>query len=295
VSLPRFYLRRTLRIFPAYFVLLGVLALLTVAGVVTVSLRDFGHAVTYTMNYAPTRSWQVGHLWSLAVEEQFYLIWPLTIMLLGTRKAALVAAAVVLLAPLVRVTEATLVPRLIPLIGNSFETTADALAMGCLLALWHAPLEARAWYRRAVTTRWLIPVLLLASVALSLRYRPGILLGESLANLAVAFLIARSVGYPNGRWGQLLNARPMVLVGTLSYSLYLWQQLFLNRNAPGLLTSAPLNIALALGCAVLSYRFVEEPMLRLRARIERRGVSVPDERLVHAAESPPTPPERQHI
>ena len=277
VSLSRFYLRRTLRIFPAYYVFLGVIALLSVIGVVTVPADDFVRAVTYTMNYTSARVWLVGHLWSLAVEEQFYLIWPLTIMLVGTKSAARVAFAVVVLAPLIRVTEATFAPRLIPLIGNSFETTADALATGCLLALWQGRLEALSWYRRAIASWWLAPVLLLLSVLLSLRYRPGLLIGETVANVAVALLIARSVAYPHGRWGRLLNARPMVIVGTLSYSLYLWQQLFLNRHSPGTLTTFPLNLLLAVGCAVVSYRMIEQPFLRLRMRLEARraGASAP--------------------
>jgi peptidoglycan/LPS O-acetylase OafA/YrhL len=270
VSLSRFYLRRTLRIFPAYYAFLVVLALLTVIGVIVVPAANLARAVTYTMNYTSQRVWLVGHLWSLAVEEQFYLIWPLTIMLVGTKNAARVAVAVVLLAPLIRVIEATFAPRLIPLIGNSFETTADALAMGCLLALWQARLEDRPWYQRAIASRWVVPALLLLSVGLSLRYRSSLLIGETITNVGVALLIARSVTYTKGPWGRLLNAGPMVVLGTLSYSLYLWQQLFLNRNAPGLLTSFPLNLLLTFACAVVSYFLIEQPFLRLRMRLEAR-------------------------
>jgi len=271
ISLKEFYFRRTLRIFPAYFALLGILGLLALAGIVSLTRSDFAHALTYTMNYAPNRSWDVGHLWSLAVEEQFYLLWPATILALGLRRGARVALAVLLLAPVIRVVEATVLPQLIPLIGNSFESTADSLATGCLLALWAVPLEQNALYRRLRDSWTVILFLLVMSVASALRYRPGLLVGETLANVAVALLIARSVAHPTGAWGRLLNWRPMVVTGTLSYSLYLWQQLFLNRNAHSLPTSFPLNVVLACAFAVLSYRLVELPALRLRARLSRRS------------------------
>jgi peptidoglycan/LPS O-acetylase OafA/YrhL len=275
ISLKQFYFRRTLRIFPAYFALLGVLALLALVGALNLTRGDFLHAVTYTMNYSPDRSWQVGHLWSLAVEEQFYLLWPAALLLIGLRRGGHVALAAVLLAPLIRVAEATFFPSLLPIIGTSFETTADALAMGCLLALWQHRLEVNALYQWALASSWwLVPVLIAASIVAGLRYRPGLLVGDSLANLAVALLIARSVAFSTDRWGKFLNLRPMVLIGTLSYSLYLWQQLFLNRNQPSTVTSFPLNLALACICAVLSYNLVERPVLKLRSRIAKRPSGV---------------------
>jgi peptidoglycan/LPS O-acetylase OafA/YrhL len=59
-------------------------------------------------------------------------------------------------------------------------------------------------------------------------------------------------------------------VGWLSYSLYLWQQLFLNRAGTAIVTSFPLNLALAIAAALASYYLVERPSLRLRRRIEKR-------------------------
>jgi peptidoglycan/LPS O-acetylase OafA/YrhL len=273
ISLKEFYFRRTLRIFPAYLALLAVLALLALTGVISLTGSDFVHAVTYTMNYSPDRSWDVGHLWSLAVEEQFYLLWPATVLALGLEKGGRVALAVVLVAPIIRVGEATFFPQLMPLIGTSFETTADALAMGCLLALWHQSLEANRIYRWALRFWPAIPFLILASVLAGLRYRPGLLVGDSLANLAVALLISRSVSISSDRWGRLLNGPLLIFVGTLSYSLYLWQQPFLNRNLRSFPTSFPLNLALASACALLSYYLVEQPALRLRARLSRRSAN----------------------
>jgi peptidoglycan/LPS O-acetylase OafA/YrhL len=269
ISLSRFYLRRTLRIFPAYYVLLSVLGVLTLAGVIVVPSSDFLHALTYTVNYAPNRVWWIGHLWSLAVEEQFYLLWPTAVVLVGITRSWRVALVVMCVAPLLRVAEAALWPAWQPMVGTTFETTADALAVGCLLALARDDLMKRSSYARAVSSRWIAPALLLLGLAISLRYRPGLLFGDTIVNVAIALIIDRCVRRPEGLAGRVLNTRPLIFVGALSYSLYLWQQLFLNRASNAAANAFPVNILLAVGCALGSYYLVEQPVLtNVRPRVE---------------------------
>src|SRR5262245_26497608 len=103
IDVPRFYLRRTLRIFPPYYALLAVLFVADLAGLVPLHDHDVLRAMTYTSNYDPNRSWFVGHTWSLSVEEQFYLLWPAVVLLLRPRRAVVAAAAVVVLVPIIRI------------------------------------------------------------------------------------------------------------------------------------------------------------------------------------------------
>ena len=183
------------------------MALCNTVGLVEVPTLDFVHAVTYTMNYAPDRGWYVGHLWSLAVEEQFYKLWPFAVVVAGMRGAWRVAFAVIWIVPLLRIAESIMWPEHRAMIGETFETTADALAIGCLLALAREPPCARRWYRTVVESTWMIPLLPIAGLAIGTRFRPNILLGQTVVNVAIAMGIDRSVRFPGGSLGTLLNSR----------------------------------------------------------------------------------------
>jgi peptidoglycan/LPS O-acetylase OafA/YrhL len=83
IAIGRFYFRRALRLFPAFYAFLLVVAVLEGAGVIALNPGDLRSAATYTMNYHANPSWWLIHCWSLSVEEQFYLVWPATLALLG--------------------------------------------------------------------------------------------------------------------------------------------------------------------------------------------------------------------
>jgi len=271
ISLSRFYLRRSLRIFPAYYAYLLVVALLAATRVIVVRGSDFVHALTYTMNYAPSRGWHLGHLWSLAVEEQFYLLWPAALVFATPHRAWRLALGVVCIVPIARLMEGVFWYSSLAHIGT-FESTADAIALGCLLALWRDRLWNHGWYRRAVESHWIAPLLLVVGLTVSLRFRPGLLLGTPMVNAALTLGIDRVVRHPNGFLGRVLNAKPLVFVGTLSYSIYLWQQLFLNRASDSPAAAFPLNILLAACVAPLSYFLIERPFLMLRPRMEKAWI-----------------------
>ena len=276
ISLSRFYLRRTLRIFPPYYTLLLCVAIASACGWLTLSPGDMAHALSYTMNYRTPaeRAWWLGHTWSLAVEEQFYLLWPAALLMLGRSRGLHSALLIVLLAPLIRLAEWYGGAR--ELIGNSFETVADALATGCLLAGYRTALWRNARYQRLLTSRMFIvvPAVALALAGLE-RPRINFAVGITLSNLCIAATIDWCIRNADGRVGRVLNAGPVAFFGVLSYSIYLWQQLFLHRTSTAVVARFPLNLALALGCACLSYYVVERPSLRFRRRLEHRTPRAP--------------------
>jgi peptidoglycan/LPS O-acetylase OafA/YrhL len=88
-------------------------------------------------------------------------------------------------------------------------------------------------------------------------------------NLAIALTIDRSVRV-SGDWARrLLDSRLLVSMGVLSYSLYLWQEPFLNRFSRGEVTCFPINLLLTFGAAAASHYLVERPLLKLRQRLRR--------------------------
>ena len=110
ISLGRFYFRRALRIFPAFYVYLAAGLALTLAGVFAGKPSAFLIAGTYTTNYLGLDSPLLEHTWSLSLEEQFYLLWPAALLLLGTRKGIKLATWLILLSPLSRIVTYYLAP-----------------------------------------------------------------------------------------------------------------------------------------------------------------------------------------
>ncbi len=264
ISLAGFYKRRACRIFPAFYVFLAVMA---IAG--AVSGGALARAATYTINYVTEREWNVAHIWSLAVEEQFYLLWPAALVVLGRRKGLMAAAAVVALSPVIRTAQFALFPGLREGIGSQFHTVADALACGCLLAGLRERLWGNALYRGFLSSPWfgVVPVLLVAELAV----QPGrplylSLAGMTLLNVGITLCVDRAVRLPDTASGRLLNAAPLRFIGVLSYSLYLWQQVFLNRDSGAWWSAFPANVMLAMGAALISYYGIERPMMALGRR-----------------------------
>jgi len=271
ISTYRFYQRRCLRILPAYVAYLLVLAGLTLLGMVDLGQRDWLAALTYTVNWIRHPDWQVGHLWSLSLEEHFYLLWPL-LLWLGPRCAWRFAWACVLGMPVARLVLWLQWREGVP-VESCTLTRLDTIAAGCVLALlaWQ-PRGRRlgAWVTRSAA--WLGPlaVLVLASsMVLSLHwYRYRLLLGYSLNGIAIAVLVWVCISREKGLLGRWLEARPLVLLGTLSYSVYLWQQLFLNPSSSDWACRWPMNLVFVFLTAGASYWCIEAPFLRLKERLE---------------------------
>jgi peptidoglycan/LPS O-acetylase OafA/YrhL len=275
ISVGQFYLRRVLRIFPASYAFILFITIVYAFGPLRLKPGDLLHAYTYTINYFPGRSWWVGHLWSLSVEEQFYLLWPATLLFLGIQRGLKAAVVVILLEPFIRVGTFYFSDAWRFSIVNSFQTVSDAIATGCILAGYQEKLLLQGWFRKIIDSRafFLVP---LAALALN-TVGEGILRWAvllTLINIAIALCICRAALYANDLAGRVLNSAPLVFIGTLSYSLYLWQQLFLEPGSPhSRLERFPQNLILACCAALLSYYGIERPFLALRDKVRARQTS----------------------
>ncbi len=272
ISLKDFYMRRVLRIFPAAYTFMIAIALAVAFGMISLRPYDLVYAFTYTMNYHYDHAWPVGHLWSLAVEEQFYILWPFALFLASRRIAFGLAGGVLLAAPLVRLGIWYFLPSYEDCIGKAFPTVADALATGCLLAGLQGRLGTSKTYMRFLASRafYIVPACLIVAHLLTVDHqRLGYLVGQTTQNVTIALCIDRWVRLPGGAIGRVLNSGPFVFIGTLSYSIYLWQQPFLNRGSDSILATFPLNLALVFLAAVVSFHLIENPFLKLRKYFHR--------------------------
>ena len=274
IALGKFYARRTLRIFPAFYAYLLVLFLLDrLALVPRIEASSWIHAFTYTMDYVglKDRPWNLGHIWSLAVEEQFYLLWPAALVLLRPRKAMWLPVAAILLVPILRWSTWRFFPQYAGGIKWQFHTVCDALASGCLLAGLRHALWARSGYRRWLVSRVFVVVpigVLLMNRLVVGRPQVSYLAGQTLMNLGIALCIEHVLRNHEGVVGRMLELRPVAFIGTLSYSIYLWQQIFFNPQSVSWICRFPVNVLAALVAAWLSYTLVERPFLRMRKRFE---------------------------
>lgn len=252
LSLGRFYVRRAARLFPALFLMVAVVTALR-WNVEERALSDALWSISYVGNWWSSFGDGMGaldHVWSLAVEEQFYLTWPL-VLLLPLKHRWLLAGALVLLA--VTVALNAFWPYQTPAPGTRLFThatpfQAPAILSGVILAFLPMPKIGR-----------LGPTITLTAIAL-LVFISTRASGEQwyrYADLFVALPAAAMIVVAMS--GGVLGVRPLPYIGRISYSLYLWHvPLFWITDWP-----AWLVIGMAVAAAMASYHLVERPILRL--------------------------------
>lgn len=286
ISLKQFYYRRSLRIVPAYYVFLLCVFLLSAFGVIALERSDYFYTLTYTFNLKGLQpTWWVGHTWSLAIEEQFYLLWPLIVALFRKETLLRIASLCVVVSPVGRVLLQVLAPGAYGRWYLALPFVFDSIAIGAVLSLLLSDENLKSRIRLGVSRVWfwIAPMLIIASESLHNRPNffphPLILSGflEPLTNICLALLVARVVLKTDDVFSKFMNSPLLVAIGVLSYSLYLWHMLFINPQGVGIL-KFPFNLIFASAAAIACYLFVERPFNELRRKRANRspGVTLPE-------------------
>ena len=283
VNLRHFYIRRALRILPVYFAFILTLTCLQLFTPYTQSISVWIGNLTFTTDFINAGVWTSGHLWSLSVEEQFYLVWPAIFLFCNFEKrfrlTALILTLPILLAPIFRVITYTHAsPSVIaPLFsGFSFFNYFDSLAAGCVSAILfkrkHDKIKKYliAWPSMTLAVAFTLILIPYALIRLFIFGFFTVPLGSSFQALGFAILLLQSIILPGFGFYHVLNWRWVREIGVLSYSIYIWQQIFSTKpqifglgnvwwmSFPGWFV--PVFIV-----AMISYYGLEQPLFRLRA------------------------------
>jgi len=276
INLKLFYFRRAFRIFPAYLFFLGFMMIFTIFGSLVPS--DFFPPLTYTSNYLfSSIPRELQHTWSLAVEEQFYLIFPFVLSFIGLIRYKKFLVLILLITPLFRVithlaSSSNEIEKYISISWN-FHNTMDILATGCLLALYRDELHLNGFYRKMLDSKFCFASTLFIIFSagyfsddyLTIFY----LFGISLMNLSIVFCIDWLLVNQHSAAAKLTNLRPLKFIGVLSYSIYLWQQIFAFHDDKLPWTHFPLNLILLSAFSLFTYYFVEKTLLVRRQNLEK--------------------------
>jgi peptidoglycan/LPS O-acetylase OafA/YrhL len=296
-----FYGRRVLRIFPLYY---GFLALVYLLGPLVLA-PDVAEALhskqgwywTYLSNVdVALHGWSaspyLGHFWSLAIEEQFYLIWPWIVLACERRRLILVSVGCILVA----LTARTAVPFLMdPLAAYVLlPTRMDTLATGALVAVLVRGPEGREWLHRWAPVVLVVGVTWLGTLFLARRGLSELdpvvqTLGYSVIALSCGGMIATAVDGTVFTWlRRALCAAPLLFFGKYSYGLYVVHQpimlgladLGLQADAirevrgsaiPGVLVFAVASVGASVAAALISWHLLEAPFLRLKKYLPYRA------------------------
>ncbi len=302
IGLRRFYVRRVLRLFPALAAFLIFIQLYSLAFLRGARFWDTEKSIAAVLFYVANwvRAFELvnmgnlSHAWSLSIEEQFYLIFPLLLLLVLRARverrwlfAGLVAAIVILALHRAFLWTG---PASAARIYNGSDTRFDELLTGCATAVgldagMFASAKMRTILRFALSPLILFVVLMIADPLSPERLCK---FGWPAIELAVAGIILWLVLCAHSPLHKLLELRPAVWTGRISYGLYLWHVPIVGRVGGwhrflGPLT-APVGFALTFGVAAISYYVLELRFLRMKKRFEAENGFVSGHRFSDAAD-----------
>ena len=260
VSLRRFYLRRFWRLMPVAWTFLFV------AFLFGASPKELIGCLFFFRNYVESAGQYTPHMWSLSIEEQFYLFWPGLLLLIGSRRAIWLAVAGAFASYGCVLASSRLYTG--EFWGVRTEVRLDALLVGCSFAL----------LLQFVSKQTFLEIMRPATIPILLVLPYATLYNHSVPNLTECVgWGALLAGSSLASWPRILAWKPLTWLGRVSYSAYVWNLLVLTLFRR---LAWPVSIAWPLACVVIllvaaaSYYLIEMPAQRLGAALSAGNVQV---------------------
>lgn len=289
--LKKFYLRRTLRIFPIYYLVIFLLLFFSKSTGTNIQ-STYIYFLTYTSNFYfyNTQQWDglLSHLWTLAVEEQFYLIWPLIILFINKKYFPCVLAIFILIGIISQyILEGIRMNVILP------HTCFDAFGLGAVLSwiITYAPEKLKKFY--SVITYPAVACILLLIHGI-VEHKWIALPQRTLTSFIALWIITYIVVYSEKesfKFKFILNSRALIFLGKISYGVYLYHNIvptmlnlnlinkYLNPLLPEIIFKTYWdqlylleNSILVIGISWLSYIFIEKRFLSLKKHFEFQNI-----------------------
>jgi peptidoglycan/LPS O-acetylase OafA/YrhL len=269
ISLKSFYVRRVFRILPPALLYLLVLVVLRLLAIIPLTPKELFAAVLFYRNYSRFSitpghiDWYTAHFWSLAVEEHFYLILPGVLYFAPKRWRIPVLAAITCVVCVWRLYRQQ--TRAWEFLMQHTDTRLDALLIPAILAILLTEPRVRDLLVR-MARFWPLPAAVLFCLLTWGRLERLTPLAQS---ALVPLVLLGTVLRPSGWFAGFLEFAPIRWVGRISYSLYLWQNLFFTGHflpwmkPLSFLQTFPVRWIMLFACATASYYLLERPLINM--------------------------------
>ncbi|RFZ85525.1 acyltransferase [Mucilaginibacter terrenus] len=276
LRLTKFYTRRVLRIFPIAYLYLLVMLVLNLIFQLSIKWFQFAGAAAYLMNFSYFRShdfsWFTGHYWSLSVEEQFYILFPIILKI--NRKVFYYCVLFIVFGLPVVCALQEVFPSInsgLPYFITHYFIKFQSIATGCLLALlvFRKVLD-QSWLQTTKVPGNLVALVLIVWLRFDDFYSVKAILTNGIISLLTAYIVVTNIVPSGNVFYRFLNLKWLSFIGVLSYSIYIWQQLFTSGDARLSLyvVSWPFNLVWIIVVPVISYYGFERYFLKLKNKFK---------------------------
>lgn len=271
IKFRRFYLKRFLRLLPPLLILYPLVFISMLNGWIVSSSSGMFYSVFYIYNFIPNYAYtsELGHTWSLAVEEQFYFTWPFVLAFVSNSRVikviiftiVLVSSMLLLMIPEFDwsrdyVMKRWFLPAIAPIMIGSLAAVAYSYNKGRVEKMMFSNYAFLIIAALLFTSPLFVPIIIIA-------------LAPIIQAFGITLFLLWITCNQESRMVMIMNNRPLNYIGKISYGLYVYQGFFLGTGPGGDIEVQlfPLNIIMVFLIAIISYELIEKKALRLKNKV----------------------------